>query len=116
MRTSHPTLILRHFETRLSDMGCIALPLKTQSEFLLEMGLLERAGHLGWDADDATRGTLQQAVERLAGPEQMGAFIQDVVHNSCRYNSISLFVEPRKFVSGMMLGFISRKALWFLRF
>ncbi|CAM5339742.1 hypothetical protein MAUB1S_05886 [Mycolicibacterium aubagnense] len=45
---------------------------KTQGSFLLAMGLLERAGRLGADADEATRERLTGEVERLAGPRAMG--------------------------------------------
>lgn len=44
----------------------------TQGSFLLGMGLLERAGRLGADADEATRERLSSEVERLAGPRAMG--------------------------------------------
>jgi len=44
----------------------------TQGEFLLGMGLLERAGTLGADADAGTRQAISDAVERLAGPDAMG--------------------------------------------
>jgi len=43
-----------------------------QGEFLLALGLLDRAGRLGSDADEATRDQLRAAVERLAEPYQMG--------------------------------------------
>jgi SAM-dependent MidA family methyltransferase len=43
-----------------------------QGEFLLAMGLLERAGRLGANVDLATRERLSGEVERLAGPAQMG--------------------------------------------
>lgn len=46
--------------------------LSTQGEFLLRMGLLERAGTLGADADAETRQIISGAVERLAGPDAMG--------------------------------------------
>src|SRR5438477_524880 len=42
--------------------------LTTQGEFLLGMGLLERAGALGAKADDGARQAISDAVERLAGP------------------------------------------------
>jgi len=48
----------------------------TQGEFLLSLGLLERAGKLGADADEATREMLNAAVERLAGPDQMGSLFK----------------------------------------
>ena len=44
----------------------------TQGEFLLALGLLERAGSLGAKADEATRNRLSSEVQRLAGPEAMG--------------------------------------------
>jgi SAM-dependent MidA family methyltransferase len=44
----------------------------TQGEFLLGMGLLERAGTLGANADDQARQAIADAVERLAGPNAMG--------------------------------------------
>ncbi|PBB38554.1 class I SAM-dependent methyltransferase [Mesorhizobium sp. WSM3868] len=46
--------------------------LTTQSEFLLGMGLLERAGALGARADDVARQAISEAVKRLAGPDAMG--------------------------------------------
>ena len=48
----------------------------TQGEFLLGMGLLERAGQLGADRDSAGREKIQDDVERLAGPEQMGTLFK----------------------------------------
>jgi SAM-dependent MidA family methyltransferase len=44
----------------------------TQGDFLLAMGLLERAGRLGANAGLETRERLSGEVERLAGPDQMG--------------------------------------------
>lgn len=44
----------------------------TQGDFLLEMGLLERAGALGAGAGEAAREKSSAAVERLAGPQGMG--------------------------------------------
>ena len=44
----------------------------TQGEFLLGMGLLERAGALGANADDQARQAISDAVERLAGRDAMG--------------------------------------------
>jgi SAM-dependent MidA family methyltransferase len=46
--------------------------LTTQGQFLLGLGLLERAGVLGANADEAKRDEIRAAVERLAGPDQMG--------------------------------------------
>jgi SAM-dependent MidA family methyltransferase len=44
----------------------------TQAEFLLGMGLLERAGRLGQAAGAAAREKITADVERLVGPDQMG--------------------------------------------
>ncbi|HWK67184.1 MAG TPA: class I SAM-dependent methyltransferase [Rhizobiaceae bacterium] len=46
--------------------------LATQGDFLLRMGLLERAGRLGANADASGRERISQAVQRLAGPDEMG--------------------------------------------
>lgn len=46
--------------------------LMTQGDFLLGMGLLERAGRLGAQADETVRERLRGEVERLAGPQAMG--------------------------------------------
>lgn len=43
-----------------------------QGDFLLALGLLERAGRLGATFDEAGRATIHAAVERIAGPDQMG--------------------------------------------
>jgi SAM-dependent MidA family methyltransferase len=47
-------------------------PAMTQGEFLLAMGLLERAGRLGATADTQTRERLAGEAERLAAPGRMG--------------------------------------------
>ncbi|PZV39131.1 class I SAM-dependent methyltransferase [Mesorhizobium kowhaii] len=46
--------------------------LSTQGDFLLDMGILERAGRLGADADQAVRDKIADDVERLAGAQAMG--------------------------------------------
>ncbi|MGO4835606.1 SAM-dependent methyltransferase, partial [Rhizobiaceae sp. 2RAB30] len=48
----------------------------TQGEFLLRMGLLERAGRLGADANEAGRERISSEVERLAAPDQMGSLFK----------------------------------------
>jgi SAM-dependent MidA family methyltransferase len=50
--------------------------LTTQGDFLLCLGLLQRAGRLGADADEATRERISSEVERLAGPDQMGTLFK----------------------------------------
>ena len=50
----------------------LATRFSTQGEFLIGMGLLERAGRLGQAADEAMREKITADVQRLAGPDQMG--------------------------------------------
>ena len=47
-----------------------------QGEFLLALGLAERAGRLGANADAADAAALPAAVERLAGPDADGHALQ----------------------------------------
>lgn len=47
-----------------------------QGEFLLALGLLERAGRLGTGKDAATQERLRGEVERLAGPDEMGTLFK----------------------------------------
>ncbi|MFH1795150.1 MAG: class I SAM-dependent methyltransferase [Pseudomonadota bacterium] len=47
-----------------------------QGEFLLVMGLLERAGALGAAANEARREEIRSEVERLAAPDQMGTLFK----------------------------------------
>ena len=49
----------------------VASPL-TQGEFLLRMGLLERAGQLGAGKDASMQERIRGEVERLAAPQEMG--------------------------------------------
>jgi SAM-dependent MidA family methyltransferase len=52
--------------------GAKALPAMTQGSFLLQAGLLERAGSLGAGKSHQEQEVIRDAVERLAAPEQMG--------------------------------------------
>ena len=47
-----------------------------QGEFLLRLGLLERAGRLGAGGDDKLQERLRGEVERLAGSDQMGTLFK----------------------------------------
>ncbi len=47
-----------------------------QGAFLLKLGLLQRAGQLGSGKDHTTQERIRADVERLAGPEQMGALFK----------------------------------------
>lgn len=48
----------------------------SQGEFLLGMGLLQRAGQIGQSGDATAREKISADVERLAGPDQMGALFK----------------------------------------
>ncbi len=52
--------------------GAIALPVITQGEFLLALGLAERAGALGAGKDAATQDEIRVAAKRLAGAGKNG--------------------------------------------
>lgn len=50
--------------------------LMTQGDFLLALGLLERAGQLGMEKTVTEQDAIREAVERLASPEQMGTLFK----------------------------------------
>jgi NADH dehydrogenase [ubiquinone] 1 alpha subcomplex assembly factor 7 len=52
--------------------GAKSRPVMTQGEFLIRMGLVQRANVLGRGKDTKTRDALAAALERLAGPKAMG--------------------------------------------
>ncbi len=54
----------------------------TQGNFLLSLGLLERAGALGSNQGEETQNELRSAVERLAGSEQMGQLFKAMAFGS----------------------------------
>ena len=56
--------------------GARASRVWTQGDFLLALGLLERAGRLGAGKDLATQDAIRAAVERLAGPDAMGTLFK----------------------------------------
>jgi len=55
-----------------ANHDCAIAPITNQGEFLLKLGLLERAGALGAGQSKSVQNDLTQAVHRLAAPEQMG--------------------------------------------
>jgi NADH dehydrogenase [ubiquinone] 1 alpha subcomplex assembly factor 7 len=55
--------------------GC-EVGLKTQGEFLVELGLLARAGALGAGKSFDIQTGIEAAVDRLAGPDQMGSLFK----------------------------------------
>jgi NADH dehydrogenase [ubiquinone] 1 alpha subcomplex assembly factor 7 len=56
--------------------GAKTRPLVTQREFLMRLGLRERAERLGRDKDSDARARLASEVERLAGPDAMGTLFK----------------------------------------
>tara|TARA_R110002167_G_scaffold71378_10_gene201454 strand:- start:2915 stop:3994 length:1080 start_codon:yes stop_codon:yes gene_type:complete len=48
----------------------------SQMDFLLDLGLLQRAAHLGAKRDQRDRETLQLAVNRLVSPDEMGVLFK----------------------------------------
>jgi SAM-dependent MidA family methyltransferase len=48
----------------------------TQRDFLLPLGLLERAARLAANADEPTRETLRGAADRVVGEHQMGTLFK----------------------------------------
>lgn len=62
------------------EQGCFAEILE-QGDFLLKMGLLERARQLGIGKNASLQDKIRQDIERLAGPDQMGKLFK-VLHVS----------------------------------
>ncbi|WP_439272017.1 class I SAM-dependent methyltransferase [Pseudochrobactrum sp. HB0163] len=56
-------------------LGCSVIA-ETQGEFLLNMGLLSRAGQLGAGKSPEIQEQIRNDVERLAAPEQMGSLFK----------------------------------------
>jgi SAM-dependent MidA family methyltransferase len=52
--------------------GAEARPVMRQGEFLIRLGLVERANVLGRDKDTKTRDAIAAGIERLAAPKAMG--------------------------------------------
>jgi SAM-dependent MidA family methyltransferase len=58
------------------DVGLKNTKQTTQGEFLLNLGLLERAGSLGRGKSEADQNRIRSEVERLAAPDQMGSLFK----------------------------------------
>ncbi|WP_208436041.1 class I SAM-dependent methyltransferase [Bartonella phoceensis] len=69
------------------EQGCFAEILK-QGEFLLKMGLLERARQLGIGKSATIQNRIRQDIERLADPDQMGKLFK-VLHVSDKNTPLS---------------------------
>ncbi|MDJ0613343.1 MAG: class I SAM-dependent methyltransferase [Rhizobiaceae bacterium] len=55
-----------------TQTGCTAMPVISQGEFLLKLGLLERAGALGASKSTDEQRRITEEAERLALPHEMG--------------------------------------------
>ena len=53
-----------------------SLPVITQSDFLRNLGILQRAGALGASKDEKTQRQIEQDIERLISPDQMGTLFK----------------------------------------
>lgn len=62
-------------EKTARNCGCKTATM-TQGDFLLGMGLVDRAGRLGAGREGAFQNKLRQDVERLAAPDQMGTLFK----------------------------------------
>lgn len=70
--------------------GCCA-KIQTQGEFLVKMGLVERAGLLGANKDTVTQTKITAAVERLAAPDQMGKLFKVLCVNDQQTDFLPIF-------------------------
>ncbi len=59
-----------------AEAGLHPRPVMAQGEFLMRLGLVERANVLGRDKDTKTRDGIASAIERLAGPKAMGTLFK----------------------------------------
>jgi len=58
--------------TKIGENAGLTVKTTTQGAFLLDMGLLQRAGQLGASLDSDQQKNIQNDVERLAAPDKMG--------------------------------------------
>lgn len=73
--------------------GAMASQTLTQGDFLLAMGLLERATALGTPLDEPGRDAIRNAVERLAAPGQMGGLFK-VLAMAAKQNASAMIHMP----------------------
>ncbi|MFD1199379.1 class I SAM-dependent methyltransferase [Brucella gallinifaecis] len=62
-------------EKTARNCGCMTATM-TQGDFLLSMGLIDRAGRLGSGRDEAFQNKIREDAERLAAPDQMGTLFK----------------------------------------
>lgn len=92
--TSHVDFsALRH----AAEGGGCHVQATTQGQFLLQMGLLERAGTLGAAADERQREAIRTAVERLAAPSAMGELFKVMALRHPALPPLPGFGEPTGF-------------------
>ncbi|AQX20073.1 class I SAM-dependent methyltransferase [Bartonella sp. WD16.2] len=73
------------------QQGCFAEILE-QGDFLLKMGILERAKQLSINKDTLIQNKIRQDIERLVSPDQMGKLFK-VLHVSDQSTTISNFFD-----------------------
>jgi NADH dehydrogenase [ubiquinone] 1 alpha subcomplex assembly factor 7 len=73
--------------------GAMPSQMLTQGDFLLAMGLLERASTLGTPLGETGREAIRVAVERLAAPSQMGRLFK-VVAMAAKQNASAMIRVP----------------------
>ena len=71
--------ILKPLGKALGQWGAKVMPALTQREFLLAMGLEQRAAILASKSDTATKDILARAVARLTGETEMGNLFKVMV-------------------------------------
>jgi SAM-dependent MidA family methyltransferase len=74
--------------------GAMPSQMLTQGDFLLAMGLLERASTLGTPLGETGREAIRVAVERLAAPSQMGRLFKVVAMAAKQNASAMIHVPP----------------------
>lgn len=61
---------------KIATKNALQSRITTQSDFLLAMGLLERAGALGQNLEPKEQEKISNAIERLASPQEMGTLFK----------------------------------------
>ncbi len=67
----------------IENLGLELHRFMNQGEFLLSLGLLERAGSFGHGKDSATQARIKSEAERLVLPDQMGELFKVFCFSSC---------------------------------
>ncbi len=80
------------------EAGCHTSRIATQGDFLVAMGLAERAGRLGAGKDQLAQSKIRKEAERLVLPEEMGALFK--VLALCANQNASAMTRLPPFVAG----------------